>query len=110
MENIYKFSWDCGRMGSVTSVFIADEKKIEEAIGESIYFGEILGKHSEVYGSLDNNDLEIMSNNIEAIKILRDIFKGDSISGYNPLNYIRCQECGDQKDGKECKYCDKAEE
>jgi hypothetical protein len=50
MKAIYRMDIDCGRNGNLTGVFIADkdhvkillEKKIE------IYFGEVLGKHSEI--------------------------------------------------------------
>ena len=30
-------------------------------LGETIYFGEIAGKHSEVYNTLDENDIEVIS-------------------------------------------------
>ena len=30
-------------------------------LGKTIYFGEIAGKHSEVYNTLDENDIEVIS-------------------------------------------------
>lgn len=30
-------------------------------LGKTIYFGEIAGKHSDVYNSLDENDIEVIS-------------------------------------------------
>ena len=53
MKKLYKFYWDCGRQGDIESIFIATEKDIKANIGEEVYFGEILGKHSEIYGILE---------------------------------------------------------
>ena len=38
---------------SFRCVFICTKQQIEDALGKEVYFGEILGKHSEVYGLLD---------------------------------------------------------
>ncbi len=100
MENIYRFYWGCGRMGDVEGVFIAKEEDIKNAIDKYVYFGEILGKHSEVYGNLEDKDLTIMSSDPNAIKVLREIFKYGTISGYNPLDYIMCEKCDDTRE-----YC-----
>ena len=62
MKAIYEFFWDCGRQGDVTGLFVCDKEKVESFIGKEVYFGEILGKHSEVYGSLDKKDLTINYN------------------------------------------------
>jgi hypothetical protein len=37
------------------------EKVKKMLLGREIYFGEI-GKHSEVYGTLDNSDMTIITN------------------------------------------------
>ena len=34
-------------------------------LGKIIYFGEIAGKHSDVYNSLDENDIEVISDQKE---------------------------------------------
>jgi hypothetical protein len=52
---LVKFYWDCGRNGDVEGLFITTKKELKYAIGKQIYFGEILGKHSEVYGILKKN-------------------------------------------------------
>ena len=59
---LYSFNWDCGRMGDVDGLFVADEKEVAKVInlGTRIYFGEILGKHSEIDGTLDDDDLPIL--------------------------------------------------
>jgi hypothetical protein len=89
MLKLYKFEWDCGRAGSVEGLFVDEEQEVQKAIGEDVYFGEILGKHSEVYGELSEEDLTVLSEDQEKIKWLIDIMDGVwTISGYNPLNYI----------------------
>jgi hypothetical protein len=86
-KSLYKFFWDCGRMGDVEGLFIADEEDVAEAIGKEVYFGEILGKHSEVYGTLDEGDLEKIDIDSETIEKLIPHL-GLHWSGYNPLNYM----------------------
>lgn len=88
---LWKFYWDCGRMGEVEGLFIATENEIQNAIGKNIYFGEILGKHSEVYGTLDENDLEKMNLDSVSIERVAELL-GDNWSGYNPLEYIDDEE------------------
>jgi len=88
---LWKFYWDCGRMGEVEGLFIATENEIQNAIGKNIYFGEILGKHSEVYGTLDENDLEKINLDNVSIERVAELL-GDNWSGYNPLEYIDDEE------------------
>jgi hypothetical protein len=83
---LYKFRWDCGRMGSVGGVFVSTKEEIEKNIGEDVYFGEILGKHSEIYGVLEESDLNILTEDQDFIE--KCILYGISEIGYNPLNYI----------------------
>lgn len=95
MKKLYKFFWDCGRMGEVEGLFIADDKEVKEAIGEHVSFGEILGKHSDVYGTLDDGDLTMLEVPESVLDILEDAIGSKTISGYNPLSYIRfmCSKC-----------------
>lgn len=88
-RKLYKFHWDCGRMGDVEGLFIATEKEVKKAIGKDVYFGEILGKHSEVDGSLEEEDLTVISDEQDFINKLEEIIGHTSISGYNPLDYIQ---------------------
>lgn len=87
MLKLYKFYWDAGRQGSVEGLFVEDPVEIEKRIGGNVYFGEILGKHSEVYGTLEEVDLTVVSEDQEKINWLVSIL-GYSISGYNPVDYM----------------------
>ena len=87
MRKLYRFYWDCGRNGSVEGIFIAEEEDVKNAIGENVYFGEILGKHSEVYGILEESDIKELNVSSITVKELEKI-AGTNICGYNPLDYL----------------------
>ena len=97
MKKLYRYSRDCGRMGDLEGLFVADDKRdIGPAIGRRIYFGEILGKHSEVIVDLRVEDLTVLSDDqifIEQFERCR------CWSGHNPLRYINCPKCGDPLPG-----------
>lgn len=84
---LWKFYWDCGRMGGIDGLFVATEKEVEDAIGREVYFGEILGKHSDIYGTLDSEDVEKIDLDSETVEKVSKIL-GNSWGGYNPLYYI----------------------
>lgn len=114
MKKVYSFYWDCGRMGIVEGLFVADDATVKQAIGNRVYFGEILGKHSEVYGTLEENDLQELSDNPDVVAFVEE----HASIGYNPLHYITidCEICGEvleeygtsYKDDvvERCKDCD----
>ncbi len=91
MKNLYSFYWDCGRQGEVNGVFLATEEEVNNVIGKEIYFGEILGKHSEIYGKLEKNEIKIITDNQDFLKMAEDL-KIDLSSGFNPLAYIQEEE------------------
>ena len=87
MLKLYSFHWDCGRSGDLDGLFVAEEDQVESAIGKRLYFGEVLGKHSDVEGILEASDLEEVSSEQDKITWLVDLL-GTSISGFNPLEYL----------------------
>jgi hypothetical protein len=88
-ENLVLVSFfkDCGRSGDIQGLFITTKEKLMSSIGKTAYFGEILGKHSDVTVKLTEEDFEIKSEDWDFIDKLMDLLDAD-ISGYNPLNYI----------------------
>jgi len=84
MKYLYKFYENCGRMGSLDGIFVADEKDIEKMIGKNVYLGEVLGKHSDVDIDITDKSFtkqELDSETIEKVcKLL-----GETWSGYNPI-------------------------
>lgn len=97
MLGIYEFHWDCGRMGDVEGLFVAYKEDVSNAIGSDVYFREILGKHSDVCGTLDEEDLILKSDNQDFIRQFTEIIGTGTISGYNPLDYIK-KDCEDEED------------
>ena len=87
-EVLYQFGWDCGRQGYVEGIFKAKKSFVKSVIGNEVYFGEILGKHSEVYGTLEEGDLIILSEDPIVVTNTPE-------SGYNPLEYMQfeCSIC-----------------
>lgn len=87
MKKLYRFDFDCGRQGSLYGTFVADEKDIANAIGKRMYFGEVLGKHSDISGNLDEEEhLYVVTDDQDFVEKFE---KFNCDSGYNPLNYIR---------------------
>lgn len=86
-KRLWKFKWEYERMGDVEGLFIATKKEVDSMIGIEVYFGEILGKHSEVYGEIEDGDIIESYASDATVEELEDMF-GKSICGYNPLDYI----------------------
>lgn len=86
MKAIYRLKFDCGRQGQLEGIFIAEKEKVKVLLENKIgvYWGEVLGKHSEVYGPLDDGELVMVSENEEAIKIIEEL---GLENGYNPFKY-----------------------
>lgn len=87
-ECLWKFCWDYGLEAKVEGIFKATKEEVENAIGKDVNFGEILGKHSEVYGTIEDGEIKLVSDN--PIVVMNAIE-----SGYNPLEYIQyyCEKC-----------------
>lgn len=114
---LWRFYWDCDRQGSVEGLFVATESEVKEAIGRDVYFGEILGKYSEVSGTIEDGEIKKIDLDTETVERVTKLL-GDTWSGYNPLEYIsrECPICGnnyipDEWDFKKnmCKYCTEEE-
>jgi hypothetical protein len=72
-------------MGSLSGVFTADDGDVRDAIGKRVYFGEVLGKHSDISIDLTTDCF------IELTDDLNFIEKFDEFgceSGLNPLTYL----------------------
>ncbi len=92
-NNLYSFYWDCGRMGDVQGLFISTQEQVDKLLGKEIYFGEILGKHSEVYGTVDEGDITLVSSDQDKVNWLLELL-GCTVSGYNPFDYYEPEEEG----------------
>lgn len=99
MENkkaVYKFFLDCGRMGFLDGVFVAIKSDVDKIIGKTIYFGEVLGKHSDIVYGITKDDIELVTDDPKVVMLFEE---HDLSSGYNPLDYY--EEMDDEDENEE---------
>ena len=84
---LWRFEWICGRAGCLEGLFVATKDEVKNLIGKEIYFGEALGKHSEVYGIIKKKDIIKIDLDSETVRKVAKLL-GNTWSGYNPLDYI----------------------
>lgn len=86
---LWRFHWDMGHQGAVEGIFVATQREIAEALDKRVYFGDILGKHSDVHGVLEDADLTMLTAEPAAVDTFQRYVK---TSGYNPLDYLEEEE------------------
>jgi hypothetical protein len=100
MKKLFKFCWRSWRGGGLEGLFIATQEQVDEVLGWECYFGEALGKHSDVRVTLSEEVFETISSDQDLIKSLERTFaleeswagvpySSRTLSGYNPLNRIQ---------------------
>lgn len=67
-------------------MFVADSADVDVVIGKNVGFGDALGKHSDIHGTLERDDLTVLSTDPEFIEAATKC--GVVPFGYNPLNYL----------------------
>lgn len=98
---IIAWRWDCGRMGDLECLMTVDRKGqdlIDKLIADKteIYFGEVLGKHSEIRGTLNADEFAPRAAGDDAETIDRVLSGGKpfpdcgwrTLTGDNPLDYL----------------------
>jgi hypothetical protein len=81
-------------MGHLESIFICKPEIVERLYGKTIFFGEVLGKHSDIFCIVDPNDIQLLDVKDSTVEDLVAVFVKDvslpyyTISGHNPLEYI----------------------
>jgi hypothetical protein len=91
MENsneraVYKLYLNCGRQGDLTGLFIAKKNHVKLLLenGLQVYFGEVLGKHSEIYCTIDEKQIIFVSDSQDVIDLIE---KHQLENGFNPFDY-----------------------
>jgi hypothetical protein len=75
-------------MGDLDGMFVCDKADLEKLYGKTVYFGEVLGKHSDVEIEVDEGCFEIKTEDQEFIAKFIEIMGDGTISGYSPFDYI----------------------
>lgn len=92
-KKLYKFKIDF-HYGELEGLFISTDEKIAELYNQTIYFGEVLGKHSEVEADIKPHHIIFLTDDQYVISHLEEKCDGSTISGINPLNYVKEAEEG----------------
>jgi hypothetical protein len=71
----------------VEGLFVATPQQILNLYGKNVNFGEALGKHSEVYGVIEDKDITKLDVSSSAVEEVSKVL-GMTWSGYNPLEYL----------------------
>lgn len=87
MKGIYEFFWEYGRSGELSGTFVADSEDVANIQGKEVYFGEVLGKHSEVCGTINQDDITLKTDDQDFIARFEEIMGEGYVSGFNPLDY-----------------------
>lgn len=85
MKKLYRFYLDCGRSGSIRGVFSALDQEVDELVGKTLVFDEVLGKHSFFSPEFSLEMVNMLSDDQEKIEWF-DAVVGSS--GHNPFDYI----------------------
>lgn len=89
MKALCRLKFDCGRQGCLEGIFVADTEDVKYLIENkvSVYFGEVLGKHSEIYGTVEQREIEVITTEANVVDIVE---KYGLATGYNPFEYNLC--------------------
>ena len=89
MKALFKMNFDCGRDGSLEGIFIADTEDVMYLVKNniSVYFGEVLGKHSDVSGRVDKREITMITTDENVIRV---VCEHGLESGYNPFDQTLC--------------------
>ena len=84
-KKLYQFDFDT-YYSNTEGLFVADEADVAAAMGKQVWLGSLEGKHSEVYGDLEECDLKVITDDPAFIEQFERLFPGGF--GINPLDYI----------------------
>ena len=93
-EGVYRWRQSFGRAGSLTGVFVARSDEVESVIGRGVYWGEVLGKHSDVSGELEASDFALLTDDTDFIEKFRR-FGLDT--GHNPIERLAERDAEDEE-------------
>ena len=92
---LVEFYWDCDRSGELTGLFVTTKEKLDSIYGKEAYFGEVLGKHSCINGTISEDDFTIKTDNQEFINLFEELI-GEQ--GFNPFDYVEESESEDSEE------------
>lgn len=97
---LWKYLCDLPNQGCIQGLFVATQEDIDNALGETIYFSGIWGKHSEVFLTFFEAHIDRMDVSQQAIAEITKVL-GDTWSGHNPLDYIEPKKVEENLDNED---------
>lgn len=77
---IYQYRIECPRSSDICGTFLLTDRDLKAIVkkleGVEVYYGEVAGKHSEVYQIFQAKDLKMVSDKPEEVKLFKKLFKG----------------------------------
>jgi hypothetical protein len=70
---LYRWSASFGRMGHLNGISLCTASKLRRAAGHVVFFGEVLGKHSEVFYEVDEADFYALTSDQDFISKAREL-------------------------------------
>lgn len=69
MRAVYIYKESFRRMGDLSSVFVADDREADPAIaaGKVVYLGEVLGKHSNIFATMNSTTTKKVTTDSEVV-------------------------------------------
>jgi hypothetical protein len=89
VKALWKFYWDCGRMRGHEDASQGTHAEVKAVVGKELHFGEVLGKHSEVFGMLEEKDVTWLTDDAAFVSKFEEY---GCASGFNPLEYVQEEE------------------
>jgi len=88
-KGVYKMHQDFGRHGEITSVFVAKRSEIARIRNKIVFLGEALGERSEVEIYIDDNTLELISEDPAVVCVIEE---HKLVCGPSPFDYFEEEE------------------
>ena len=80
MKKLWKFEWGVEH-AFIGGLFVATDEEVKNLIGKQVYFGEYEGKHSDVYGTIEEGEITLVSDNPIVVEAVGDF-------GLNPIEFL----------------------
>ncbi len=80
MKKLWQFNW-YSNYAFIGGLFVATDEEVQNIMGKEVYFGEYEGKHSEVYGTIEEGDITLVSDNPVVVEAVGNF-------GLNPLEFF----------------------
>lgn len=88
MNKLWRWSFD-SRGGTLESYFTATEEEVQGILGETGWFGEVLGKHSDVSVRFTREQFDVISEDSAFVESFKEIIGS---TGYLPFAVLEDNE------------------